>query len=148
MPCKKHTSKLATFDRFLNRPRGIRGYLASLFSLKIKTPESRAPIIIRHSTCGDFHGNDAPPNSSPSRIIKVTASMERLPNQSTAFRPSTTAVFGLCTSRNMAKRMNVVPQIGRLTQNAHRHDSLCVNKPPSTGPTPPATVHTTSRSPK
>lgn len=95
MPCMKHTRRLARFEVLLKRPRGMRGYFASLFSLKIKTPESKAPIMIRLKTCGDFHGNDAPPNSSPSRIIRVTASMEMLPIQSTAFSPSTTGVFGL-----------------------------------------------------
>jgi hypothetical protein len=99
MPCRKQTRRLATFDPFLNKSRGMSGYLASRFSLNIKTPEMRAPIMIRHRTCGDFHGNVAPPNSNPRRTIKVTARIERLPNQSTAFRPSTTAVFGLCTSR-------------------------------------------------
>ena len=148
MPCKKHKRRLATFEPFLNRSSGISGYLASLFSLNMNIPDIRAPIMMRHSTCGDFHGNVAPPNSNPRRIIRVTASIEMLPNQSTAFRPSTTAVFGLCTSRKVNRRINVVPQIGRFTQNAHRHDSLSVSNPPNTGPTPPAIVHTTSRSPK
>ena len=148
MPCKKQTKRLATFDPFVNKSRGMSGYLASRFSLNIKTPEMRAPKMMRHRTCGDFHGNVAPPNSNPSRTIKVTARIERLPNQSTAFRPSTTAVFGLCTSRKTSSRMKVAPQIGRFTQNAHRQDNLSVKTPPNTGPTPPATVQTTSRSPK
>lgn len=32
-PCVKSTRKQATLDRFLNTPRGMRGYLASFFSL-------------------------------------------------------------------------------------------------------------------
>jgi hypothetical protein len=148
MPCKKHTRRLATFETFLNRSRGMRGYLASLFSLNTKTPERRAPIIMRQSTWGETQGYVAPPNSSPSKTMRVTARIEKLPNQSTAFRPATTSVLGLCTSRNIDSRMNVVPQIGRFNQNAHRHDNLSVSTPPKTGPTPPATVQTTSSNPK
>jgi len=69
------------------------GYLANLFSLKMKIPDVRAPMITRQRTCGDFQGNVTPPNSSPRKIISVAASIEILPNQSTALSPSITGVF-------------------------------------------------------
>jgi hypothetical protein len=68
---------------------------------------------MRQRTCGDFHGNVAPPNSNPRSIIKVIAKIERLPNQSIALSPKSTGVFGLWTSRNTASRRRVLPEIGR-----------------------------------
>lgn len=61
-------------------------------------------------------GNVAPPNSRPRRSIRVSPRIDRLPNQSMALKPSQMGVFGLCTSRNNKRRMNVIPEIGCLCQ--------------------------------
>jgi hypothetical protein len=61
----------------------------------MNSPDIKPPMIIRQRTCGDFHGNVAPPNSSPRSTMRVIARIERLPAQSMALKPSTTAVFGL-----------------------------------------------------
>jgi hypothetical protein len=84
MPCKKPTIKQAIFDFWWKSLRGIRGYLASRFSLNKKNIDMREPKMMRQMTRGDFHGNVAPPNSSPSSNIKVRESIEIVPNQSTA----------------------------------------------------------------
>jgi hypothetical protein len=55
MPCKKHNTRLAIFEGFLNNSSGMRGYFASLLSLKMKIPEIKVPKIMRQRTCGDFH---------------------------------------------------------------------------------------------
>lgn len=90
---------------------GIRGCLANFFSDRTNTRIAALPKTIRHITVGEFHGNCSPPKSRPSRSMRVTPRMERLPAQSTALIPSITVVLGLCTSRNNIRTMNVVPQI-------------------------------------
>jgi hypothetical protein len=62
--------------------------------------------------------------------------------------PTINFVLGLCTSKNISNSKNVVPEIGRLIQKFHRQDAYCVNAPPRTGPTPPATAHIACRRPR
>jgi hypothetical protein len=104
--------------------------------------------MMRHMTCGEFHGNVAPPNSSPSNSISVRAKIERLPNQSMALTPSTIDVLGLWTSKNISSSKKVNPEIGRLIQKFHLQEILSVNAPPRTGPIPPAIAHITSKRPR
>jgi len=148
IPCKNPTIRQAIFDLLWKSLRGIRGYLASRFSLNKKNIDMREPKTMRQMTCGDFHGNVAPPNSSPSSNINVRASIERLPHQSIAFNPSFIDVLGLWTSRNIKSNMNVDPEIGKLIQKFHRQDAFSVNAPPKTGPIPPAIAHITSKRPR
>jgi len=95
------------------------GYFASFFSLKMKKKTMKHPKMIKHMTVGDFHGNVVPPKSSPRSSMTVKPRIERLPNQSTAFRPSSSAVLGLWTSKKRNNSMNVMKQTGRLIQKHH-----------------------------
>ena len=148
MPWQKHTTKQAMFERCLNSFRGMRGYRARRFSLNTKNRDIREPKITRQITCGEFHGNVAPPNSSPSKSMRVSARIDRLPNQSMALKPSITGVLGLWTSKNISNKKNVIPQIGRFIQKLHLQETFSVKKPPRTGPTPPAIAQITSNNPK
>lgn len=97
------------------------------------------PTTMRTSTLGELHGKNVPPRSRPMRSIKMKPRTVRLPSQSMAFRPSMVLVLGLCTSRNMTRRINVTAQMGRLIQKFHRQLTSCVKVPPIIGPTPPGT---------
>jgi hypothetical protein len=130
MPCQRVTRRLAAFDLFANSFNGISGYRASRFSLYMNAIDIKAPKTIRHITRGEFHGTVAPPNSRPRSSIRTKPIIERLPNQSIAFRPSIIGVFGLWTSRYIKSKMKVAPEIGRLIQKfpAQCRVSNCSNK--------------------
>lgn len=140
--------RAATLLLLLNIPKGISGYLASLFLLNMKNRDMAEPKTIRQMTMGEFQGKVAPPKSRPSRIIISRPSIEALPNQSTAFMPSVSFVLGLCTSKNSNSKRKAIPAIGKLIQKHHRHERSSVKAPPSTGPIPPAMAHKTSDNPK
>ena len=135
-------------DDTLNMPRGISGYFASHFSLYIKSSDMKQPKITRQTTCDELQGKVVPPKSSPRSSINVNPRIERLPNQSTAFMPSTIFVRGLCTSRNSSKSKKAIPHNGKLIQYIHLHETFSVRAPPMIGPTVPAIAHTNSRSPR
>lgn len=122
---------------------GIKGYFATRFSVKTKKPISTTPKMIKQMTVGELQGNVTPPKSKPIRIISVTPTIAKVPNQSKALNPSRMPVRGLCTSSRKNSVPNETAQIGRFTQKHHRQLAYCVNAPPSNGPTPPASPQQT-----
>lgn len=148
MPCIKPTTRLETFDRFLNILNGIKGYSASRFSLKIKSIDIKHPKIIKQMTLGESQGNVVPPKFRPRSNMTVSPNMERLPNQSIARTPSCSLVRGLWTSRKRSRSRKAKPEKGRLIQKIHRQDRSCASTPPRTGPTPPAMAQIHSQSPR
>ena len=142
------TTKLAMFDLAEKRSGGMRGYLASRFSLNMKKTDMTAPNTIKQMTLGEFQGNVTPPKSRPRRTIKVSPMMLMLPSQSIALTPSISDVFGLCTSRNSWSKTKATPATGRLIHQHQRQDTSWVRAPPSTGPAPPAAAQTNSQNPR
>lgn len=77
--------------------KGIRGYVTTFYSIRMKTilvaiPATRKPIII-----GEDHGSIAPPICKASRMRTALAMMVMLPSQSTAFKLAIIGVFGAWT---------------------------------------------------
>lgn len=136
------------FDRLFNISKGINGYRANLFSLKMKKADIAHPKTIKQMTLGEFQGKEVPPKFRPSKSMIVRPRMDRLPNQSIAFTPSKSLVLGLWTSRKNRRSTNATPVKGRFTQKIHRHERSCVRVPPRMGPIPPATVHIHSQRPR
>lgn len=136
------------FDRLLNISKGISGYRANLFSLKMKKTDITHPKIIRQMTLGESQGKEVPPKFRPSNSIIVRPRTDRLPNQSIALTPSKSLVLGLWTSRKNRRSTNATAVKGKFTQKIHRHERSCVRVPPRMGPIPPATVHIHSQSPR
>lgn len=91
----------------------MRGYFASLTSLRKKRPSMRRPNTMRQSTLGDVQGNSWPPKSRPSSVIKVTPRSVILPNQSMARMPSQSFVLGLWTFRENKIIKKARPHIGK-----------------------------------
>ena len=79
----------------MNSFNGMSGYLANFFSLSTKNKIATLPKTIRQMTVGLFHGKASPPKSRPSRSIRVTPRIDKLPSQSIARMPSRKVVFGL-----------------------------------------------------
>lgn len=148
MPWQNATTRLPTFDLSRNSARGINGYRASFFSLKMKRTDMKQPNTMRQITVGEFQGNIAPPKLRPRSSMSTKLSTQRMPNQSMALSPSIAPVLGLCTSRNISRRRNVVPHMGRLIQKFQRQETSSVKAPPTTGPPPPATAQTNSTRPR
>ena len=124
------------------------GCRVNFASLKTKTMDSKEPATTRHMTFGESQGKVTPPKFSPSSNITMRLSIERLPAQSIALAPSANLVRGLCTSKKISSRRNVVPATGRLIQKIHRQETYCANVPPRIGPIPPAMAHITFNKPK
>lgn len=79
IPCTKVTRSAATLLRFLNTCNGIRGYLATFFSLKKKINMATLPKTSRQITFGELHEKVSPPKLRPSRSMSVTPRTDKLP---------------------------------------------------------------------
>ena len=146
--CEMTRRKTALLDLLLNTANGMMGYSAKRCSLKRKKPIISVPNTIKQITFGLFQGNIVPPKSSPTRSRAVIARIESVPYQSMALRPSPSFVRGLLTSRKRSKRPNAMPHIGTLIQKHQRQETDWVKAPPISGPTDPATAHTSPEKPK
>ena len=137
-----------TLDRSWSNSKGINGYCASRLSLKTKKTDIRQPKTIRQTTFGESQGKVVPPKFRPSRGMIVRPTMEMLPNQSIALRPSEIAVFGLWTSKKRRMRTKASAEHGRLIQKIQGHETSWVKTPPRIGPIPPASAQMNSQRPR
>jgi hypothetical protein len=145
---KKAMSKHPIFDLWEKITKGMRGYFAKLHSLNRKHPTRKPPAISKPITVGLFQANVEPPKSRPSKSIVIKPTSVAVPSQSIALIPTMSGVRGLCTSRKKRSSRNAIPDTGRLIQKIQRQEMNSVNRPPRTGPAPPATAQVIWRRPR
>lgn len=116
VPCAKQTVSRAADLRLVKSDRGNMGSLATLYSMKRKRRNARAPKTMRQSTVTEFQAKLTPPNSRPRRTMSVLQRMVRVPKQSIVLRPTRKGFFrGWSSSRSTSIMMAETPSHTILT---------------------------------
>jgi hypothetical protein len=99
-------------DLELNKRSDITGCDANFFSFQKNNAKITKPNTIKQITFAELQLNVTPPNSSPSRRLKVAPIIAILPIQSIALSPARIGVGGVGKFKNRKSELNASPEHG------------------------------------